>query len=112
MERQIAAAGWDGDVTRQSATESETLYVGDVKTWLGFEDRVAIRAIYDDSQSEIDMRSASYFGESDLGTNGRRIQTFLADLDAAVRKKLLALSRQVPLEEVPLDDETAVDDSN
>lgn len=101
LERQIAAAGWAGAVTRQSATESQTLYAGDVKTWLGFKDRVSIRAIYDDSQSEIDMRSASYFGESDLGTNGRRIQSFLADLDAAVRKRLLALSRQVPLQDEP-----------
>lgn len=99
LERQIAAAGWGGRVTRQSATESETNYAGDVKTWLGFKDRVAIRAIYDESQTEIDMRSASYFGESDLGANGRRVQSFLADLDAAVRQKLLALSRQAPVAE-------------
>lgn len=104
LERQIAAKGWD-NVSRQSATETETLYMGDVKTWLGFKDRVSIRAIYDQNQSEIDMRSASYFGEADLGTNGRRIQSFLADLDSAVRKKLLDLSRAAPLQEEPSTEE-------
>lgn len=97
LERQIAAAGWGGRVIRQVAAEDKTTFVGDVKTWLGFKDRVAIRAIYEDGQSEIDMRSASYFGVSDLGANGRRVQSFLAGLDAAVRRKLLALSRQAPL---------------
>jgi len=100
LERQIADAGWD-NVTRQSATETATHYAGDVKTWLGFKDRVAIRASYDEAQTEIDMFSASYFGRSDLGTNGRRVQRFLADLDAAVRQKLVELSRQAPLEEEP-----------
>ncbi|WP_424981844.1 DUF1499 domain-containing protein [Maritalea sp. S77] len=104
LERQIASAGWGG-VRRQTATETETLYAGDVKTWLGFKDRVAIRASYDETQTEIDMFSVSYFGRSDLGTNGRRVQSFLGRLDAAVRQRLLVLSRQTPLQEELLDEE-------
>ncbi|MCF4097891.1 DUF1499 domain-containing protein [Maritalea mediterranea] len=109
LERQISAADWGGSVTRQFSSQDTTRYQGDVKTWLGFKDRVAIRAIHDEMQTEIDMRSASYFGEADMGANGRRVQDFLADLDAAVRQKLLQLSRQAPLQEEPISDEVEIE---
>jgi len=32
----------------------------------------------------VDMRSASQFGQHDLGDNARRIDDFLSDLDAAM----------------------------
>ncbi len=32
----------------------------------------------------VDMRSASHFGQHDLGDNARRIDDFLSDLDAAM----------------------------
>ncbi|MBU1175238.1 MAG: DUF1499 domain-containing protein [Alphaproteobacteria bacterium] len=53
-------------------------------TLLGFRDEVAILIDWTESGTIVSMRSASLFGVDDLGTNGKRIEAFLIDLDAAV----------------------------
>ncbi len=47
----------------------------------GFEDEVAIRVTGTDTGARIDMRSRSRLGQIDRGTNARRIETYLADLE-------------------------------
>lgn len=48
----------------------------------GFEDEVAIRVTETDTGTRIDMRSRSRLGQIDRGANARRIEAFLADLEA------------------------------
>lgn len=45
---------------------------------------VAIRLTDEGDATYVDMRSASQFGDHDLGDNAARIRAFLADLDAAM----------------------------
>ncbi len=45
--------------------------------WFGFRDDVVVRVAPDAAGSRIDVRSDSRVGLSDLGTNARRIQTYL-----------------------------------
>jgi len=46
---------------------------------------VAVRVIDEDTAIYVDMRSVSRWGKHDLGDNARRIESFLAALDAAVK---------------------------
>jgi uncharacterized protein (DUF1499 family) len=48
--------------------------------WFGFKDDVVIRVRPEGPGSRIDVRSVSRVGQSDLGTNAKRIRTFLADV--------------------------------
>lgn len=48
-------------------------------TWFGFKDDVVIRVRADSAGSVVDLRSVSRVGKGDLGTNARRILTFLKD---------------------------------
>ncbi|TVU89749.1 DUF1499 domain-containing protein [Vreelandella titanicae] len=50
--------------------------------WFGFEDDVVIRLTDVENGVQVDMRSASRLGASDVGTNAARIEQFLAALDA------------------------------
>jgi hypothetical protein len=50
----------------------------------GFRDDVAIRIVRDDIGARVDVRSASRYGQHDLGANANRIRAFLTALDAAV----------------------------
>jgi uncharacterized protein (DUF1499 family) len=52
--------------------------------WLGFRDDVVVRVRPDGADTRVDVRSVSRVGVSDLGTNARRIRTFLAALRAAL----------------------------
>ncbi len=47
-----------------------------ISTLFGFVDDIIIRIKYADGQSQIDLRSASRVGESDLGANAKRIKAF------------------------------------
>jgi uncharacterized protein (DUF1499 family) len=53
--------------------------------WFRFKDDIVVR-LRDrpDGGTRVDMRSKSRIGRSDLGTNARRIRTYLADLRTAV----------------------------
>jgi hypothetical protein len=51
----------------------------------GFRDIVVVRLRGSPEGTEVDMRSASEFGEHDLGQNARRIRAFLAKLDSVLQ---------------------------
>ena len=46
--------------------------------WFGFKDDVVVRVTPADGGSRIDVRSVSRVGRSDVGTNAKRIKTYLA----------------------------------
>ena len=48
--------------------------------WFGFYDDVVVRVTPDGAGSRVDVRSLSRVGGSDVGTNARRIRTFLSRL--------------------------------
>ena len=50
--------------------------------WFGFEDDVVIRLTEIENGVQVDMRSASRLGASDVGTNAARIEQFLTALEA------------------------------
>lgn len=50
--------------------------------WFGFEDDVVIRLTQLEDGVQVDMRSASRLGTSDIGTNAARIESFLNALEA------------------------------
>lgn len=51
-------------------------------TLIGWRDEVVLRVTPSRDGTKVDMRSTSLNGVHDLGTNGLRIENFLADLDA------------------------------
>jgi uncharacterized protein (DUF1499 family) len=52
----------------------------DTTFWFGFKDDVVIRIAAADQGSRVDVRSVSRVGRSDVGTNAKRIRTFLERL--------------------------------
>lgn len=58
----------------------------DTTFWFGFKDDVVIRITTTASGSRVDIRSVSRVGLSDLGTNARRIRSFLKELKARVHE--------------------------
>lgn len=52
----------------------------DTTRWFGFTDDVAVRITPWGTGTRVDVRSVSRVGRSDVGTNARRIRTFLAAL--------------------------------
>ncbi|MEM1080841.1 MAG: DUF1499 domain-containing protein [Pseudomonadota bacterium] len=52
--------------------------------WYGFKDDVVIRIVPDGMGSQLDIRSKSRVGGSDIGANANRIRAFLGDLDQAL----------------------------
>ncbi|MBT2774636.1 DUF1499 domain-containing protein [Halomonas sp. ISL-60] len=53
--------------------------------WFGFEDDVVIRLTEIENGVQVDMRSASRLGASDVGTNAARIKQFLTALEARLK---------------------------
>jgi uncharacterized protein (DUF1499 family) len=66
---------------------------------MGFREDVAIRVVPDGEDSRVDMRSASRYFDSDLGSNAARISKFSDDLNAAVDADNLKPARKP---EVPM----------
>jgi uncharacterized protein (DUF1499 family) len=73
--------GWEIVAT---APAEGRLEATDRTRWFGFRDDVVVRVRPDGSGSRVDVRSVSRVGRSDLGTNARRIQRFLAALQTAL----------------------------
>jgi uncharacterized protein (DUF1499 family) len=48
--------------------------------WFGFKDDIVVRVTPAPGGSQVDIRSVSRVGKSDLGANARRIRAFLAAL--------------------------------
>ncbi len=59
----------------------------DTTLWFGFKDDIVVRITPSDDGSRVDVRSVSRVGRSDIGTNARRIRTFLKKLDARIGPK-------------------------
>ena len=59
-------------------TKAGRLEATDTTFWFGFTDDVVVRVSPQNGGSRLDVRSVSRVGQSDVGTNVRRIRTFLA----------------------------------
>jgi uncharacterized protein (DUF1499 family) len=82
-ERTARALGWDivavaPDDLRIEATDTTPMF--------GFKDDIVIRVTASSSGSRVDARSLSRIGGSDLGTNAKRIRSFMRELDASKAK--------------------------
>jgi len=71
----VQARGWELAGTTESTLEATA-----TTRWFGFKDDVVVRMTETQSGVQVDMRSASRVGKSDLGVNAERIQAFLEDL--------------------------------
>lgn len=69
--------GWDIVDSNQAEGRIEAT---DTTRWFGFKDDVVIRIRATDSGSELDIRSKSRVGRSDVGKNAARIREFLSEL--------------------------------
>ena len=79
---QAAAHSLGWDVAALVAAEGR-LEAIDTTTWFGFKDDVVVRVRALDGErprSQVDVRSVSRIGRSDLGANARRIRAFLGEL--------------------------------
>lgn len=74
--------GWNIIAVESNQTKKEgiRLEATDTTLWFGFTDDIVVRITPLSSGSKVDMRSASRVGRSDIGTNARRIRSFLAAL--------------------------------
>ena len=82
FQRALAAAGSLGwEIVAAVPTEGR-IEATDTTRWFRFKDDIVIRVTANGAGSRIDIRSMSRLGRSDLGTNARRIRTFLRALDA------------------------------
>ena len=82
----LGSKGWailspiepSGEVTETTIAALAGSYI------LGFPADIAIRLIDEGTSTYVDMRSASRYGEHDLGDNAARIEAFLAELDVEI----------------------------
>lgn len=81
--RTARARGWTVVAADTSAGRLEAV---DTTFWFGFHDDVVVRAVEVDGRTRVDVRSASRVGQSDLGTNARRIRRFLSALEAEITR--------------------------
>lgn len=83
----VADRGWRVAQNIAPAGEKRTARIEAMVTTLlfAFKDDVAIRLIETAEGTRVDMRSASRWGQHDLGQNGRRIRAFMGDLDLALQ---------------------------
>lgn len=72
------AFGWEVIASQPDAGRLEAV---DTTFWFGFRDDVVLRARSGPQGTEVDVRSKSRVGRSDLGTNAARIREFLAALE-------------------------------
>ncbi|ADJ27807.1 DUF1499 domain-containing protein [Nitrosococcus watsonii] len=66
--------------SRETKKDGIRLEATDTTLWFGFSDDIVVRITPSDDGSRVDIRSVSRVGRSDVGTNARRIRTFLAAL--------------------------------
>lgn len=70
--------------------EPGTIEAVDRTLIIGFYDDVVIRVMGDSDSSQIDVRSASRYGQHDLGHNAARIRTILAELRTVLESSVPA----------------------
>ncbi|WFU38931.1 DUF1499 domain-containing protein [Bradyrhizobium sp. CB82] len=64
---------------------------------MGFREDVSIRIVPDGDDSRVDIRSASRYFDSDLGSNAARISKFIDDLNTAADADALKPAKKVPV---------------
>ena len=64
---------------------------------MGFREDISIRIIADGDDSRVDIRSASRYFESDLGSNAARISKFIEDLNTAADADALKPVKKTPV---------------
>lgn len=64
---------------------------------MGFREDIAIRVVPDGEDSRVDIRSASRYFESDLGSNAARVKKFIGDLNTAADADALKLVKKTPV---------------
>lgn len=72
----MQARGWE-----IAGATGTTIEATATTRWFGFKDDVVVRMTETAKGVQVDMRSASRVGKSDVGTNAERIQAFLEDLE-------------------------------
>jgi len=72
------ARGWEITTLDENSGRIEAVVT---TRWFGFKDDVVIRITPASAGSRVDMRSKSRVGRSDVGTNARRIEEFLARME-------------------------------
>ncbi|ATJ81522.1 DUF1499 domain-containing protein [Halomonas beimenensis] len=77
VEATARAQGWEIAAVTERRLEAVA-----TTRWFGFRDDVVIRLTETDAGVEVDVRSASRIGRSDLGTNAARIQGYLEALES------------------------------
>ncbi|MCF6343223.1 MAG: DUF1499 domain-containing protein [Devosiaceae bacterium] len=83
---QIIQNGWE-IIGERPITENNAGQINAIITTLfGWRDEVAVQIEENAQGSTIKMRSASLIADSDLGSNGKRIERFLLDMDNAITK--------------------------
>ncbi len=88
-EELIEARRWEIRVRRAPVFDGREGHINMLAmTFMGWRDEVVIRVGQSGQGTRVDMRSVSLSGEHDLGVNGKRIESFLADLDEKVNDAL------------------------
>ncbi|MET4072562.1 uncharacterized protein (DUF1499 family) [Bradyrhizobium sp. S3.2.6] len=64
---------------------------------MGFREDVSIRVVPDGDDSRVDIRSASRYFESDLGSNAARVTKFIDDLNTAAEADALKPVKKTPV---------------
>ena len=64
---------------------------------MGFREDVSIRIVADGDDSRVDIRSASRYFESDLGSNAARVSKFIDDLNTAADADALKPVKKTPV---------------
>lgn len=64
---------------------------------MGFREDVSIRVVADGEDSRVDVRSASRYFESDLGSNAARVSKFIDDLNTAADSDALKPVKKTPV---------------
>ncbi|MCK1387081.1 DUF1499 domain-containing protein [Bradyrhizobium sp. 21] len=64
---------------------------------MGFREDIAIRVVPDGEDSRVDIRSASRYFESDLGSNAARVKKFIDDLNTAADADALKPVKKTPV---------------
>jgi uncharacterized protein (DUF1499 family) len=64
---------------------------------MGFREDVSIRVVPDGEDSRVDIRSASRYFESDLGSNAARVKKFIDDLNSAADADALKPVKKTPV---------------
>ena len=68
---------------------------------MGFREDISIRVVPDGDDSRVDIRSASRYFDSDLGSNAARVTKFIDDLNTAADADALKPAKKTPVAPPP-----------